>query len=70
MSTNNIRFCKEVDKSTLVVISPKITKLLDCALTGACVVIRSNTQSKKLQCTNTKDKYSIVNLYHFQGLFS
>ena len=43
MSTNNICFCKEVDKSTLVVISLKTTKLLDCALIGACVVIRANT---------------------------
>ena len=43
MSTNNIRFCKEVDKSALVVISLKTTKLLDCALIGACAVIRSNT---------------------------
>ena len=34
MSTNNICFYK-VDKSTLA------TKLLDCALIGACAVIRS-----------------------------
>ena len=42
MSTNNIWFYKEVDKSTLVVIF-YITKLLDCELIGACAVIRSNT---------------------------
>ena len=43
MSTNNIPFCKEVDKSTLVVISLKTTKSLDCVLIGICVVIRLNT---------------------------
>ena len=43
MSTNSICFCKEVDKSTLVVISLKTNKLLDCELIGACAVIRSNT---------------------------
>ena len=53
MSTNNIRFCKAVDKSTLVVISLKTTQLLDSALIGASAVIRSNAISKKLQCTNT-----------------
>ena len=43
MSTHNICFFyKEVDKSTLVVIF-YITKLLDCALIGACAVMRSNT---------------------------
>ena len=42
MSTHNICFYKEGDKSTLVVIF-WITKLLDCALIGACAVTRSNT---------------------------
>ena len=36
-STHNICFYKKVDKSTLT------TKLLDCALVGAYVVIRSFT---------------------------
>ena len=36
MSTNNISFYKEVDKSTLA------TKSLDCALIGVCAVIRLN----------------------------
>ena len=43
MSTNNICFCKVEDKSTLVVISQKTTKLFDCALIGACAVIKANT---------------------------
>ena len=42
MSTHNICFYKEGDKSTLVVIFWN-TKLLDCALIGACAVTRSNT---------------------------
>ena len=41
MSTNNTCFYKEVDKSTLPVIL-KTTKLIDCALIGACVVIKPN----------------------------
>ena len=41
MSTHNICFHKEVDKSTLVVIF-LITKLFDCVFIGACAVIRSN----------------------------
>ena len=48
MHTNNICFCKEVDKSTLFVISQKTTKLLDCALIGACAVIRANTVFQKI----------------------
>ena len=41
MSTHNICFQKEVDNSTLCC-NLKTTKLLDCALIGACAVIRSN----------------------------
>ena len=40
MSTHNICYYKEVDDITLN-LNP--TKLLDCALIGVCVVIRSNT---------------------------
>ena len=39
MSTNNICFYKEEDKSTQAV---KTMNLLDCALIGVCVVIRLN----------------------------
>ena len=39
-STHNICFCKEVDKK-YTGCNLKTTKLLDCALIGACAVIMS-----------------------------
>ena len=42
MGTHNICFYKEVDKK-YTGCNLKITELLDCGLTGVCVVIRSNT---------------------------
>ena len=42
MGTHNICLYKEVDKNYTGCIL-KTTKLLDCALIGACAVIRTNT---------------------------
>ena len=42
MVTHNICLYKEVNKN-YTGCSLKTTKLLDCALMGACTVIRSNT---------------------------
>ena len=42
MSTHNICLYKEVDKK-YTGCNLKTTELLDCALIGICVVIRSNT---------------------------
>ena len=42
MSTNNICFYKEADKSTQSY-SLKTMKLLNCALIRVCVVLKSNT---------------------------
>ena len=44
MSTHKICLYKEVDKK-YTGCNLKTTKLLDCALIGVCVVIRSNTVS-------------------------
>ena len=66
MSTHNICFYKEVDKSTLVVIF-KITKLLDCVLIGACAVIRSNTLYSIL-FTNSNPKTFDIQLLRIQAL--
>ena len=41
MDTHNICLYKEVDKN-YTVCNLKTTELLDCALMGACTVIRSN----------------------------
>ena len=50
-------FYKEVDKNTLAVIFNKTIKLLDCALIGACAVIRSITvDGRQLQLPNKKVK--------------
>ena len=42
MGTHNICLYKEVDKN-YTGCNLKTTELLDCALIGACVVIRTNT---------------------------
>ena len=42
MSTHNIYIYKEVDKK-YTDYNLRTTELLDCALIGVCVVIRSNT---------------------------
>ena len=42
MGTHNICLYKEVDKK-YIDYNLKTMELLDCALTGVCVVIRSNT---------------------------
>ena len=42
MGTHNICRYKEVDKK-YAGCNLKITKLLDCALIGVCVIIKSNT---------------------------
>ena len=48
MSSHNIYFYKEVEKTfkKFTGCHLKTTKLLDCALIGACVIIRLNTVFK------------------------
>ena len=41
-STHNICLCKEVERK-YICCNVKTTELLDCALKGVCVVIKSNT---------------------------
>ena len=49
MGTHNICLYKEVDKN-YTGCNLKTMELLDCALIGACVVIRSNMVGFVLEC--------------------
>ena len=55
MSTNNIRFYKEVKKK-YTGCNLKTTEFLDCVLIGVCAVIRSNKEFFSIQKKTTTTK--------------
>ena len=62
MGTHNIYRDKEADKM-YTGCNLKTTELLDCALTGVCAVIRSNTVLVNVIMKRSKGQVNLVGLF-------
>ena len=67
MGTHNICLYKEVDKNYSGC-NLKTTELLDCALIGACVVIRSNAVCDKNTTILKVRGLFVINLMNYQKI--